>query len=296
MDLFGAGSFTGKGIYDVDAFEAATGQTFPENQILSHDLIEGNYARCGLVTDIELFDDFPARYHAYARREHRWVRGDWQLLPWLGPDRADGRRAEAEPAAAARAVEDLRQPAAEPRAAVGRAAAGARLDGPARLGLALDGRWRWRCRPCRWSSRHRRGARRRSGADAVGPFLGALATTCRRRPAQALLTIAFLADQARLLRRRDGADALPAVRHAGRHMLEWETAAATERRLGTGPGQFFQTMWPAPALADRGRGVWWRGSTPTALLAAAPVLAAWSLSPVGRLLGQPAAATWPTSR
>ncbi len=84
MDLFGEGSFTGKGIYDVDAFEAATGKTFPENHILSHDLIEGNYARCGLISDTELFDDFPARYRAYARREHRWVRGDWQLLPWLG--------------------------------------------------------------------------------------------------------------------------------------------------------------------------------------------------------------------
>ncbi len=84
QDLFGAGSFTGKGIYDVDAFESVAGSTFPDNHILSHDLIEGNYARCGLVTDIEVFDDFPSRYHAFARREHRWVRGDWQLLPWLG--------------------------------------------------------------------------------------------------------------------------------------------------------------------------------------------------------------------
>src|SRR5205085_12412856 len=82
QDLFGPGSFTGKGIYDVDAFEAAAGHTFPDNHILSHDLIEGNYARCGLVTDIELLDDFHARYHAYARREHRWARGDWQILPW----------------------------------------------------------------------------------------------------------------------------------------------------------------------------------------------------------------------
>ncbi len=87
MDLFGVGTFTGKGIYDVDAFEEATGDKFPENRILSHDLIEGNYARCGLLSDTELFDDFPARYHAYARREHRWVRGDWQLLPWLGGSR-----------------------------------------------------------------------------------------------------------------------------------------------------------------------------------------------------------------
>src|SRR6185369_812527 len=70
---------------DVDAFESATGCTFPDNHILSHDLIESTFARCGLVTDIEVFDDFPARYHAYARREHRWVRGDWQILPWLLP-------------------------------------------------------------------------------------------------------------------------------------------------------------------------------------------------------------------
>ena len=82
-DLFGSGTFTGKGIYDVDAFHEAVGHTFPDNSILSHDLIEGNFARCGLVTDIELFDDFPVRYHAYARRDHRWIRGDWQLLPWL---------------------------------------------------------------------------------------------------------------------------------------------------------------------------------------------------------------------
>ena len=140
MDLFGIGSFTGKGIYDVDAFEAATGHTFPENQILSHDLIEGNYARCGLVTDIELFDDFPARYHAYARREHRWVRGDWQTPPLARPPRARPRRAEAEPAADPGTLEDLRQPPAEPGPAGPGRAAGPGLDGLARLALALDGR------------------------------------------------------------------------------------------------------------------------------------------------------------
>ncbi|MBV9126260.1 MAG: glycosyl transferase family 36, partial [Planctomycetes bacterium] len=83
QDLFREGSFTGKGIYDVDTFEAATGATFPENHILSHDLIEGCHARVGLVSDVEFLDEFPAKYHAYARRQHRWVRGDWQLLPWL---------------------------------------------------------------------------------------------------------------------------------------------------------------------------------------------------------------------
>ena len=91
QDLYGEGSFTGKGIYDVTAFEEATRGRFPENTLLSHDLIEGTYTRAGLVTDIELYDDYPTRYLAYTRRKHRWIRGDWQILSWLratvpGPD------------------------------------------------------------------------------------------------------------------------------------------------------------------------------------------------------------------
>src|SRR5690606_31650211 len=85
QDLYGEGSFTGKGIYDVDAFEQATHGRFPENTLLSHDLIEGNYARAGLATDIRVYDDYPARYLTFARRKHRWIRGDWQLLGWLTP-------------------------------------------------------------------------------------------------------------------------------------------------------------------------------------------------------------------
>jgi cyclic beta-1,2-glucan synthetase len=84
QDLFGEGSYTGKGIYDVDAFIAATAGVLPENHILSHDLIEGCYARVGLATDVEVFDDFPARLYGDVQRQHRWIRGDWQLLPWLG--------------------------------------------------------------------------------------------------------------------------------------------------------------------------------------------------------------------
>ena len=83
QDLFGEGIFTGKGIYDVRVFHKVTGNAFPENTILSHDLIEGLYARTGLVTDIELIDGYPAKYHAYMRRLHRWTRGDWQVIPWL---------------------------------------------------------------------------------------------------------------------------------------------------------------------------------------------------------------------
>jgi cyclic beta-1,2-glucan synthetase len=83
QDLFREGSYTGKGIYDVDAFEAALAGKVKENTLLSHDLFEGIFARAALATDIELFDDFPSHYEAAAARQHRWARGDWQLLPWI---------------------------------------------------------------------------------------------------------------------------------------------------------------------------------------------------------------------
>jgi hypothetical protein len=85
QDLFAEGSYTGKGIYDVDVFEQATSGRFPENTLLSHDLIEGAYARAALCTDVEFYDDYPTRYLTYTRRKHRWIRGDWQLLRWLAP-------------------------------------------------------------------------------------------------------------------------------------------------------------------------------------------------------------------
>ena len=83
QDLIGEGSYAGKGIYEIDAFEAALAGRVPDSTLLSHDLFEGIFARAGLVSDIEVVEDFPARYDVAARRLHRWARGDWQLLPWL---------------------------------------------------------------------------------------------------------------------------------------------------------------------------------------------------------------------
>ena len=83
QDLFGEGIFTGKGIYELRVFHDVLDNAIPENSILSHDLLEGSYIRTGLATDIELVDGYPAKYNSYAMRLHRWVRGDWQLLPWL---------------------------------------------------------------------------------------------------------------------------------------------------------------------------------------------------------------------
>lgn len=85
QDLFGEGIYVGKGIYDIDAFEASLKGRVPENSLLSHDLFEGIHGRVALVTDIILYEDYPPHYLIHVQRTHRWIRGDWQLLPWLWP-------------------------------------------------------------------------------------------------------------------------------------------------------------------------------------------------------------------
>ena len=84
QDTFGEGSFVGKGIYDLKIFNQVLSNTFPDNVILSHDLIEGNYIRCGYVSDVELLDDFPSKFLVDVTRQHRWARGDTQIIGWLG--------------------------------------------------------------------------------------------------------------------------------------------------------------------------------------------------------------------
>ncbi len=83
QDLFHEGSFTGKGLYDIDVFQSVLENRVPENYILSHDLFEGSFARCALVSDIEIFDDYPTNFDIFAKRLHRWTRGDWQIARWI---------------------------------------------------------------------------------------------------------------------------------------------------------------------------------------------------------------------
>jgi cyclic beta-1,2-glucan synthetase len=276
MDLFGVGSFTGKGIYDVAAFEEATGQTFPENRILSHDLIEGNYARCGLATDIELFDDFPARYHAYARREHRWVRGDWQLLPWLGPrvPAPEGRRANPLPTVERwKLLDNLRRSLVPPAVVLLLALGWTVLPGSfwvwTAIGLAVPA-----LPIIQWLIGTLIGCVRNGS---LSPLLSA-GSTVSATLGQVAISIAFLANQAYLL-----VDAtlrtLVRLFATRRRMLEWETAASTERRLGKGLRGFWVTMWPAPALT-LAIALAVALIHPAALLAAAPILLAWFFSPV----------------
>ncbi len=114
QDLFGEGSFTGKGIYDLDAFEVALKGRVPENAMLSHDLFEGIFARAALASDIEVVEDFPARHDVAARRQHRWVRGDWQLLPWV----FGSRRGEVPPLGRWKMADNLRRSLVAPLTAL----------------------------------------------------------------------------------------------------------------------------------------------------------------------------------
>ncbi len=85
QDLFQEGSFIGKGIYDIQSFEKLLGNRFPDNRILSHDLLEGSYARCGLLSDVQLYEEYPTSYAEDIKRRLRWIRGDWQIASWLLP-------------------------------------------------------------------------------------------------------------------------------------------------------------------------------------------------------------------
>jgi len=275
MDLFGVGSFTGKGVYDVDAFEAATGHTFPENQILSHDLIEGNYARCGLLSDTELFDDFPARYHAYARREHRWVRGDWQILPWLGfrVPTPGGSRANPLPALERwKVLDNLRRSLVPPALVTLLALGWTVLPGSpwfwtaAALAVPALPLFQLLIGTVVGCARNRSLDALKRLPDSVPPAV-----------AQVLLWVVFLANQSRLLLDAIG---LTLVRLfvTRKNLLEWETAASTELRLGSRLVRFALSMWPAMAIAA-GLAVAVGVVRPSALWPAAPVLLAWFLSP-----------------
>ena len=223
QDLFGEGSFTGKGIYDIDAFEAAMAGRVPDGALLSHDLFEGTFARAGLASDIEVVEDFPSRYDVASKRQHRWTRGDWQLLPWIvGHWRGRG---ETPTIGRVKMIDNLR------RSLV-----------PVAMVAALV--WCWLLPPsAAWAAQTvvlaaifvpaflpiflgvfvpRKGVMLRSHARAV-------AKDVRLATIWTAMTIAFLADRA-----WSSADAvvrtLVRVFVTRRHLLQWTTAAQSARR------------------------------------------------------------------
>ncbi|HEV3238226.1 MAG TPA: glucoamylase family protein, partial [Gemmataceae bacterium] len=283
QDLFGAGSFTGKGLYDVDAFEGSVGNRFPDNHILSHDLIESNFARCGLVTDIEIMDDFPPRYHTYMRREHRWARGDWQLLPWLflkvpAPDRRSSVKANSEPNTLGllerwKTLDNMRRTLVPPALLVMLLLGWTVLPGSG---------WLWSgfglfvlALPLVFLILGNLIQCLRSVS--LKPIMIAFREDVLPTSGQVLLTAIFLADQARLMIDAIGRT-ICRLYVSRRLLLEWETAASTERRLSTDLQSFARTMWPALLIAGLFVGLICLFS-PQRLPSALPFVGLWLLSP-----------------
>jgi cellobiose phosphorylase len=291
QDLFREGSFIGKGIYDVDAFEHVLGGRLPENRILSHDLLEGCYARSGLLSDAELVEESPTRYDADVRRRHRWIRGDWQIAAWLLPRLRIDVRDPQHPERSRRV--DCRNPiSALSRWKIldnlRRSLAPAALLATFLLGWTV-------LEPPGWWTLAGIGvlllppvlaflgdAARKPDELRLVQHLGVVVPTSGRALAQAALTLACLPYEAAytldaILR------TLTRMWITHRLLLEWQPSAALERRSDRSAiGDLVDTVrrmaiGPALALATLAALAAYR---PAALPSALPLLALWLLAPV----------------
>ena len=287
QDLFDEGIFTGKGLYDVDAFVSALEDRVPENALLSHDLFEGLYARTALVTDLEVVDDYPSSVLAHARRQHRWVRGDWQILWWLlpfVPSRSGLQRNRLPLIARWKILDNLRRS----------------LVPPATVALLVAGWTVLPGYPLAWTAAalgslalpilvH--------GLDALaGPrqpqswpvFVRAVVDDLKTAAARSGLQLAFMANQAY---ERLHAIAVTLVRlGVTRHrLLEWETTAANAARGGPPRLRAFLAGMAASPLLAIGALVVVVAVRPRALPMALPVLALWAIAPaIAFALSRPA--------
>ncbi|HSU54359.1 MAG TPA: glucoamylase family protein, partial [Candidatus Dormibacteraeota bacterium] len=284
QDLFHEGSFVGKGIYDVDAFETALCARFPENRILSHDLLEGCYARSGLLSDVELYEEFPSGYLADVSRRHRWIRGDWQLATWMlwrVPTAADVYQANPLSALSKwKLMDNLRRslvPAsstlllimgwiAMPDAWFWTMVVIAMLAIPAAIPVLTD----LLKKPAEVAWRQQVISSARSARRHFGQILFTLACL----PYEAYFSLdAIVRTHVRLF-----------VTH--RRLLEWNPSREVERASGvvdltkrrSGILAFLRPMWIAPAIAILGlAGI--IATAPFALLVALPILLLWGASP-----------------
>ena len=278
QDLFKEGIFTGKGLYDVDAFMAALEGRVPENALLSHDLFEGVFARTALVTDVEVVDDYPSSVLAHARRQHRWVRGDWQILWWLlpfVPTRSGVERNRLPLISRWKILDNLRRS----------------LLAPATVALFLLG---WTVLPgsaAAWTAIALVALAFPIGSRVVetiaGPareqawsvFLRAVSEDLKTAGARASLQLAFMANQAYAMLH---AISITLVRLGITHrrLLEWETAASSADRGGLPDVRVFlrgMIAGPSVALASL---VLVSLAHPRALPVALPVLVLWAAAPL----------------
>jgi cyclic beta-1,2-glucan synthetase len=277
QDLFAEGSFIGKGIYDVDAFEKALKGRLPENRILSHDLIEGCYARAGFLSDVQLYEEYPSRYSADVDRRHRWIRGDWQIARWLLPRVPvfGGRRLPNPLSMLSRwkIFDNLRRSLL-----------------PFALTLLLVLGWTVLPSPCFWTlsvlgiilipflitslmdflqkpdnvflGQHISGVLRTSGRS-----LGQIAFTLVCLPYESFFsTDAILRTIWRML-------------FAKKRLLEWKPSGDSELHSRKDLAGTFRTMWFSPAIAIS-TAIYIAGSRPEALPYALPILLLWFISPL----------------
>ena len=278
QDLFAEGSFIGKGIYDVEAFEQAMEGRFPENRILSHDLIESAHARSALLSDVQLYEEHPSRYIADVHRRHRWIRCDWQIAPWLLPRApgVDARRVQNNLSGLSKwkIFDNLR------RSLV-----------PASLTLLLILSWLGAVGPPSFWTVFV------VGIVTIPGLLAALASAARpghetpwmlhlrasreavaRQFGFALFTLVFLPYDALI-----SLDAI--LRTLGRllitrrRLLEWRTASDVEDQSETTLASFLRAMWMAPALACA-VALCIVVKRPEEIGTAGVVLALWALSPI----------------
>ncbi|HEY8439395.1 MAG TPA: glucoamylase family protein, partial [Candidatus Limnocylindrales bacterium] len=286
QDLFGEGSFTGKGIYDVDAFAASLHDRVPPNTLLSHDLFEGIFARAGLVTDVELFDEYPSNYLVEASRQHRWTRGDWQMLPWIlgfGRDGSGERRRTVIPGIARwKMIDNLRRSLSAPLSVATLAAAWILASVPAVVWTAfvLATSIIPAAIPVLAGLRPRRqGISKRSHLRAVAEESSVAA-------AQVGFGIVFLAHQAWLMADAIGRT-LVRVYGTRRHLLEWTTAAQAKSIHTLDSGEFHRGMAGGLAIAITIAALV-VVANPGSLWIAAPFIVAWLLSPtVARWASEP---------
>lgn len=279
QDGLGQGIFTGKGIFDVDAFAQVLCERIPENRVLSHDLLEGGFLRAGFLSDIELIDDQPATFSAYQKRMHRWVRGDWQLLPWLFP-RVANRRGTLEPVDLSaltrwQMIDNLRRSLLPPA-----------LFAVLLLGLTVlpGSPWRWLALVL---------------ATLFLPVIRQLAVirlviwhprSLLATAGQVLVTIMTLPFQSALL-----LDAIARTLYrlfvSKRHLLEWVSAAEVERRnrggchpalLGMYGGYALVFLFALAAASSTVPALQWTGLALSAVWAFAPLAVRWLDRPVQR--------------
>ena len=276
QDLFGEGSYIGKGIYDVDAFEQSVGERFPENRILSHDLLEGCHVRAGLVSDVVLLEEHPARYTSDAGRRHRWIRGDWQTTPWMlprvpGPD-ARGVANCISGLSRWKIFDNLRR-SLVPIGLVALLLLGWILPGPPLfytlivIGIIAS--------PVVFTGTVE--LLRKVPELPITLHVREVGISAGRQLAQAAVALVCVPYDAFL-----GLDAIARtavrVHFTRRKLLEWQTAHDAERNAHTDLTGFYRSMWIGPVIALLAT-VMLAVGRPAALHAAGPVLGLWFLSP-----------------